>query len=189
MMCGAYVCLREWFYFVYFIALSFDDAGNKIQCKGAMGVPPLSMAELELSKIDEVDFYQVSLVDGFNLPIRIRPDPFSPSIINDTNCRPADCVANLNNRCPAKLAVKATNGLGAVACKSACSLFNTNSDCCRGVYTTPKTCNRSSWPKNYPSSYFKTACPYACSYPFDDSTSTHMCQGNALTKYHVLFCP
>ncbi|XP_001942572.1 thaumatin-like protein 1b [Acyrthosiphon pisum] len=164
------------------------DCGNKIQCNGIMGVPPLSLAELEFSKIDEVDFYHVSLVDGFNLPIRIRPDPFSASIINDTNCQPADCVANLNSGCPAKLAVKAADGSSVVACKSACTLFNTKSDCCQGVYTTPKTCKRSSWPKNYPA-YFKSACPYAYSYPFDETSSTHTCQGNALTKYHVLFCP
>jgi len=151
-------------------------------------MPPLSLAELEFSKVDEVDLYHVSLVDGFNLPIRIRPDPFSASIINDTNCQPADCVANLNSGCPAELAVKAADGSSVVACKGACPLFNTKSDCCQGVYTTPKTCKRSSWPKNYPA-YFKSACPHAYSYPFDDTSSTHKCQGNALTKYHVLFCP
>ncbi|XP_060871045.1 uncharacterized protein LOC132945350 [Metopolophium dirhodum] len=164
------------------------DCGNKIQCNGTLGVPPLTLAEIRFAESDNIDFYHVSLVDGFNLPIRIMPNKYSMTSKNITDCKPANCVADLNSKCPDKLAVNAADGSRVVACKSACALFNTDSDCCQGVYTTPATCNRSSWPQNYPP-FFKEACPYAYSYPFDNTTSMFTCHGNSLTKFDIVFCP
>lgn len=178
--------IRMWICIVYLIAILFDDAGNKIQCNGTLGVPPLTLAEIQFAESDNIDFYHVSLVDGFNLPIRIMPNKYPSK--KSTDCKPADCVADLNSKCPDKLAVKAADGSSVVACKSACALFNTDSDCCQGVYTTPATCKSSSWPQNYPP-FFKEACPYSYSYPFDNTTSTFTCRGNPLTKFDIVFCP
>ncbi|XP_015378056.1 PREDICTED: thaumatin-like protein 1b [Diuraphis noxia] len=161
------------------------DCGNKIQCNGTLGVPPLSLVEIQFAKSN---IYYVSLVDGFNLPIRITPNKYQVESKNSTDCKSANCVANLNSKCPTKLAVNAADGSGVVACKSACALFNTDSDCCKGVYTTPATCNSRSWPQNYPP-FFKEACPDAYSYPFDNTTSTFSCRGSSLTKFDIIFCP
>jgi hypothetical protein len=44
------------------------DCGNKLQCNGAGGVPPVSLAEFT---IGDTDFYDVSFVDGANVPIEV----------------------------------------------------------------------------------------------------------------------
>lgn len=49
------------------------DCGNKIQCNGAGGVPPVSLAEITFAGWQGLDYYDVSLVDGYNLPIRMDP--------------------------------------------------------------------------------------------------------------------
>jgi hypothetical protein len=44
------------------------DCGNKLQCNGAGGVPPVSLAEFTTG---DLDFYDVSFVDGANVPIEV----------------------------------------------------------------------------------------------------------------------
>ncbi|MGI4329182.1 thaumatin family protein, partial [Klebsiella pneumoniae] len=46
---------------------------------------------------------------------------------------------------------------------------------------TPDTCKPSSY-----SELFKSACPHAYSYAYDDKTSTFTCAG---ADYHITFCP
>ncbi|KAG5011417.1 hypothetical protein JHK86_023678 [Glycine max] len=43
------------------------DCGGKLKCDGVGGAPPASLAEFTLDS-QEGDFYDVSLVDGYNLP-------------------------------------------------------------------------------------------------------------------------
>jgi len=57
------------------------------------------------------DFYDVSLVDGSNLPMRITSNKGCPS---------ASCPVDLNPACPAQLAHKDASGV-IVGCKSSCS--------------------------------------------------------------------
>lgn len=47
------------------------DCGNKLQCNGAGGVPPASLAEITLKGAGGLDFYDISLVDGFNTEISV----------------------------------------------------------------------------------------------------------------------
>uniref|UniRef100_A0A1I7ZK46 Thaumatin-like protein n=1 Tax=Steinernema glaseri TaxID=37863 RepID=A0A1I7ZK46_9BILA len=44
---------------------------NSVQCGGAGGVPPVSLAEFTLAaaKAGDTDFYDVSLVDGYNVQV------------------------------------------------------------------------------------------------------------------------
>lgn len=49
---------------------SSGDCGNFIECQGA-GNPPATLAEFTLSSIANQAFYDISLVDGYNLPIGI----------------------------------------------------------------------------------------------------------------------
>jgi len=47
------------------------DCGNKLECNGAGGVPPVTLAEITLNGDGGKDFYDISLVDGFNVPARV----------------------------------------------------------------------------------------------------------------------
>jgi hypothetical protein len=43
-----------------------------LQCNGAGGVPPVTLVEIRLNGDSGKDFYDVSLVDGFNVPAQVR---------------------------------------------------------------------------------------------------------------------
>jgi len=153
------------------------DCGGKLQCNGAGGVPPASLAEFTLNNSGGLDFYDVSLVDGYNLPISIESD--QPKSSDPYHCGTPSCVSDLNQNCPQEL--QDTIGGRVVACLSACEKFNTDRYCCRGLYSTRATCP----PSNY-SVIFKTACPGAYSYAYDDPTSTFTC---SKSNYAITFCP
>ncbi|GFQ08475.1 thaumatin-like protein, partial [Phtheirospermum japonicum] len=67
-------------------------------CGGSGGSPPVSLLEFTLDSPE--DFYDVSLVDGFNLPVSIVPSGGSG------NCSAVICNSNLNLECPEKLQVR-----------------------------------------------------------------------------------
>jgi hypothetical protein len=50
------------------------DCGGRMQCTGAGARPPATLFEVTLGKgSDDQDFYDVSLVDGYNLPVVAIP--------------------------------------------------------------------------------------------------------------------
>ncbi|OMO62572.1 Thaumatin, partial [Corchorus capsularis] len=146
------------------------DCGNTLKCGGS-GKTPVSLAEFNLAA---KDFYDVSLVDGFNLPLAIAP------VNGKGNCSVAGCDSDLRQNCPSELSVKA-NGTGKViACRSACDVFDTDQYCCRGSYGTPDMCHATSYSKK-----FKSACPTSYSYAYDDPSSLFTCSG---ADYIITFC-
>ncbi|PKA52791.1 Thaumatin-like protein 1 [Apostasia shenzhenica] len=143
-----------------FFCSTGDCGSGQIPCNGAGGAPPASLAEFTLnSDAGGKDFYDTSLVDGFNVPIGIRPVA--------RGCSASVCAADINSRCPPELQVKGPMGI-VVACKSACLAFNDDRHCCRGAFGSPQTCT----PTNY-SQIFKSACPQSYSYAFDDASISH----------------
>ncbi|XP_056643862.1 uncharacterized protein LOC130449844 [Diorhabda sublineata] len=156
------------------------DCGNKVECAGAGGTPPVSLAEITLKGSGGLDFYDISLVDGFNIPISIEPSG-GQGDGSQYSCKKSSCGKYLNDECPEKL--KLNTDKGVVACKSACLAFNSDQYCCRGAYGTPETCKSSSWPQDYPK-YFKDRCPDAYSYAYDDHKSTFTCKAQ---KYIITF--
>jgi len=156
-----------------------------LQCDGTTGQTPATLAEITFNGAGGLDFYDVSLVDGYNLPIKMRPmaGSFTKGNGGKYDCAEAGCVSDLNGICPKELAVKANNRV--VGCKSACEAFNTDAYCCRGAHNVPKTCP----PSDY-SRIFKKACPDAYSYAYDDQTSTYTCRGKSGSgaSYEVQFC-
>ncbi|XP_061352026.1 thaumatin-like protein 1 [Gastrolobium bilobum] len=159
-----------------FTCVTGDCASGQITCNGAGAIPPTSLVELTLaSNNGGQDFYDVSLVDGFNLPLSLTP------IGGDGLCSPTSCPSNVNAVCPLDLAVKGSDG-SVVGCKSACLAFNTPQYCCTGDFGNPQSCK----PTNY-SEIFKGQCPQAYSYAFDDKTSTFTCSGRP--NYAITFCP
>lgn len=155
---------------------STGDCGGALRCSGG-GVPPVSLAEFTLNGAGGKDFYDVSLVDGYNVGVGVRPASSGAG-----DCKYAGCHADLNRYCPAELQVVGEGpGAGVVACRSACAAFDSPEYCCTGDHSSPSTCS----PTTY-SQMFKSACPTAYSYAYDDATSTCTCAG---TDYVVTFCP
>ncbi|KAI3761605.1 hypothetical protein L1987_52026 [Smallanthus sonchifolius] len=149
------------------------DCGGSLFCNGAGGTPPATLAEITLTA--EHDFYDVSLVDGYNLPIAIMP------FKGTGKCGYAGCVSDLNVMCPVGLQVRSRDKRRVVACKSACSAFKAPRFCCTGKYGNPRTCKPTAY-----SRIFKVACPRAYSYAYDDATSIATCTG---ASYLLTFCP
>ncbi|KAJ2991973.1 hypothetical protein NUW54_g8054 [Trametes sanguinea] len=75
------------------------------------GVPPATLAEFTLGTNGAQDSYDVSLVDGYNLPVRIS---------NNQGCHVADCPVDLGPNCPAPLKGPFDSTGFPVGCKSAC---------------------------------------------------------------------
>ncbi|GMI91229.1 thaumatin-like protein 3 [Hibiscus trionum] len=148
------------------------NCGGGLKCTGG-GEPPVSLVEFTLNGSDNKDFYDVSLVDGYNLGIAVK------AIGGTGSCQYAGCVKDLNIDCPAELQMSDSGSV--VACKSACAAFNTPEYCCTADHGTPQTCS----PTKY-SQLFKNACPTAYSYAYDDATSTMTCIGS---DYVITFCP
>ncbi|KAL1566616.1 Thaumatin-like protein 1 [Salvia divinorum] len=145
-----------------------DCASGQLECNGA-GATAATLAEFTLGS-GSMDFYDVSLVDGYNLPMLIEARGGSGQ------CASTGCVEDLNQRCPAELRA----GSGG-ACRSACDVFNTPEYCCKGEYGSPATCKPSVY-----SQAFKSACPKSYSYAYDDATSTFTCTA---ADYVITFCP
>ncbi|KAI3946531.1 hypothetical protein MKX01_017747 [Papaver californicum] len=118
-------------------------------------------AEYALNQWNNIDFFDISLVDGFNVPM-----DFSPT----GGCRGIRCTADIYGQCPNELRVPG-------GCNNPCTTFRTDEFCCNSGNCGP----------TYFSRFFKDRCQDAYSYPKDDSTSTFICPGG--TSYRVVFCP
>nr|GME00124.1 thaumatin-like protein 1 [Ipomoea batatas] len=146
-----------------------DCGSSQVECNGAGATPPATLAEFTI-KSGGQDFYDVSLVDGYNLPMQVE------AVGGSGACGSTGCAKDLNRMCPEEL--RAGDGQ---ACKSACRAFGTPEYCCSGAYGSPATCKPSMY-----SEMFKTACPRSYSYAYDDATSTFTCSG---ADYKITFCP
>ncbi|PNT77749.1 thaumatin-like protein 1 isoform X2 [Brachypodium distachyon] len=157
-----------------FACATGDCGTGSLECAGRDGATPATLAEFTLDGGGHNDFYDVSLVDGYNLPILVEPAGSSSS---GTTCAAAGCAADLNMRCPAEL-----RAVGGAACRSACDAFGKPEYCCSGAFANPNTCRPTAY-----SQAFKSACPRSYSYAFDDPTSTFTCAGGR--DYTITFCP
>ncbi|KAG6535157.1 protein P21-like [Zingiber officinale] len=137
------------------------DCGGVLQCQG-YGRAPNTLAEFALNQFQNLDFFDISNVDGYNVGL-----DFSPT---SGGCRGIRCAANIVGECPAQL--RAPGG-----CNNPCTVFGTQRYCCTNGPCGPTEL----------SEFFKTRCPDAYSYPQDDATSTFTCPGG--TNYRVTFCP
>ncbi|KAG8476202.1 hypothetical protein CXB51_033156 [Gossypium anomalum] len=147
------------------------DWGGSSFCNGVSRTPPATLAEVTLSQ--QQDFYDVSLVDGYNIAMSITP------FKGAGKCSYAGCVCDLNLMCPVALQVRDNKQV--VACKSACFAFNSPRYCCTDNFGSPQSCKPTAYSK-----IFKTACPKAYSYAYDDPTSIATCSRD---NYLVTFCP
>ncbi|XP_047083961.1 thaumatin-like protein 1b [Lolium rigidum] len=180
-----------------FTCATGDCGSGALQCNGGGAAPPASLAEFTLDGSGGMDFFDVSLVDGYNLPMLVTPQgaaavAATASSTGGPKCVATGCLVDLNDACPADLKVASstspagTSGAAGVgptmACKSACEAFGSPQYCCSGAFGSPSTCRPSTY-----SQFFKSACPRAYSYAYDDSTSTFTCAAG--TNYAITFCP
>ncbi|PHT92447.1 Osmotin-like protein OSML15 [Capsicum annuum] len=141
------------------------DCGGVLECKG-WGKPPNTLAEYALNQFSNLDFWDISVIDGFNIPMSFGPTKPGPG-----KCHPIQCVANINGECPGSLRVPG-------GCNNPCTTFGGQQYCCTQGPCGPTDLSR----------FFKQRCPDAYSYPQDDPTSTFTCQ-SWTTDYKVMFCP
>ena len=138
------------------------DCGGRLQCQ-AYGTPPNTLAEFALNQFNNMDFFDISLVDGFNVPMALNS--------TSNGCtRGIQCSADIVGQCPDEL--RAPGG-----CNNPCTVFRTDEYCCYSGNCGPTTYSK----------FFKDRCPVAYSNPNDDQTSTFTCPGG--TNYDVIFCP
>ncbi|KAL6987217.1 Thaumatin-like protein 1 [Sarracenia purpurea var. burkii] len=154
--------------------LSGDCGSGQESCNGAGGTPPVTLAEFTIEDSGGQDTYDVSLVDGFNLPLTVTPQ-------GESGCSSTGCPVDINAQCPGNLSIENDDG-ATIGCESACLAFNEPQYCCTGAYDSPATCV----PTNY-SEFFKNLCPQAYSYAYDDASSTFTCTSGA--NYLITFCP
>ncbi|TCD63648.1 hypothetical protein EIP91_005128 [Steccherinum ochraceum] len=127
---------------------NFNDPNPATQCadggcngglvcdsRTGSGVPPATLAEFTLEGAGNKDFFDISLVDGYNLPLRID---------NDKGCPVPECAVDLGPNCPPQYKGPFDSTGFPVGCKSACLVDPnpTNSPaCCSGQYSGgPQAC-------------------------------------------------
>ncbi|XP_058099332.1 thaumatin-like protein [Magnolia sinica] len=150
------------------------DCAGLLHCKGMGGVPPATVVEMTFgTSKSALHYYDVSLVDGFNLPVAMIP------VSGGVGCGVAACETDLNICCPSMFEVRRNGKV--VGCKSACLAFKSAKYCCTGDYASPKSCKPTLF-----SHLFKAICPRAYSFAFDDSSSLRTCRA---PRYVITFCP
>ncbi|XP_034197146.1 glucan endo-1,3-beta-glucosidase-like [Prunus dulcis] len=160
-----------------FVCATADCGSGRVTCNSINstdGIPPATLAEFSIPAGGGQDFYDVSLVDGFNLAMSVTPQG------GTGDCKTATCPGNVNAVCPSELQKKGSDG-SVVACLSACVKFGEPWYCCTPPQNTPETCP----PTNY-SQIFDDQCPDAYSYAYDDK-SLFTCSGGP--NYLITFCP
>ncbi|KAJ6529780.1 thaumatin-like protein [Mycena capillaripes] len=148
------------------------------------GVPPATLAEFNFNG-GGTDFFDVSLVDGYNLPMRID---------NNVGCGIPSCPVDLGPNCPSDQKGPFDASGFPVGCKSACTVdalaghVDNSPNCCTGIHGTQPTCP-SSGVRNY--HYFKDNCPNAYAYAYDEPSGTALwtCPTNKNAAYTITFCP
>ena len=156
------------------------DCAGRFQCTGD-GAIPATLAEYDMNAWDGLDFYDVSMVDGSNLPMFINVTHGQAAHrVGPRGCVQAGCTRPVD--CPRVLRVHAAGSV--VGCLSACARFGTDQYCCRGPWAARAACDPARWPVDY-AAVFKRAEPYAYSYADDDATSTYVCSGQC--GYRITF--
>nr|UPH74551.1 thaumatin-like protein [Allium sativum]UPH74552.1 thaumatin-like protein [Allium sativum] len=68
------------------------DCGGQLSCTGT-GQTPATLAEYSLT---DQDYYDISLLEGFNVPMEFRAN-------NNGNCKDIRCSGDINGQCPGDL--------------------------------------------------------------------------------------
>jgi hypothetical protein len=179
------------------------DGKGKLQCGGA-GSSQMTKGEINFDE-NGYDTYDVSAVDGFNVPMTITP--IAGTYVNKGKDTVYDCTASgttydlkdpkiFPSTLSKDLIVNVSKKPAAVLSACQYSVYKDKVEnpayCCVGSYGTPGTCKPSTWPENMRTDkFFKQYLPGAYSYAFDDHTSTYTCWNKdavTMSSYKVTFC-
>jgi hypothetical protein len=157
------------------------DCGGRYRCRG-WGEIPATLGEFNFDAYKGLDFYDISMVDGSNLPMYATPSGGeAPRKVDVDGClTPTRCTKEVH--CPAALRVPRHGGRE-VGCISPCARFGGDRYCCRGRFAARCSPART-WPVDY-AKVFKRAEPYAYSWSGDDATSVFTCKGDC--DYRITF--
>nr|CAD1830071.1 unnamed protein product [Ananas comosus var. bracteatus] len=109
----------------------------QIACGSSGGAPPATLVEFTLQGSDGEDFYDISNVDGFNVPVSVAPQGGGPP----GSCSSTACAANIDGECPQELQYTSPSNGAVIGCKSACLAFNTDQYCCGAPSAAPAPAN------------------------------------------------
>ncbi|KAH7098405.1 Osmotin, thaumatin-like protein [Auriculariales sp. MPI-PUGE-AT-0066] len=151
------------------------------------GMAPATLAEFTFGQgVAGVDWYDVSAVDGTNVPMTIQVSNSCPS---------PDCAKDLNAQCPEALRGPTDANGKVLSCKSAC-VANldgnpaNSANCCTGDFAGRDKCTPQTV-QFY--DYFKGACPNSYAFALDEASGTAMwaCDTNTagVPDYSIVFCP
>ncbi|GAA5912006.1 thaumatin family protein [Sporobolomyces salmoneus] len=156
------------------------NGGLKCNKSGGMGVPPATLAKFTFTP--SLDWYDISIVDGSNLPM---------SISNNKKCPAPKCKKDINKGCPAALSHSNEKGK-VVGCLTSCAANldgnpGNSRNCCSGAFNRPETCPIA---KVAHYNVFKNACPDAYAYAYDESSNSALwtCEADKEADYTVTFC-
>ncbi|GAA5883162.1 hypothetical protein JCM16303_006120 [Sporobolomyces ruberrimus] len=157
------------------------NGGLKCDRSSGTGVPPATLAEFTFTP--SLDWYDISNVDGSNLPMSIK---------NNKKCKSPVCKTDINKSCPAALSHFNKEGK-VVGCLTSCAANldgnpANSRNCCSGCFNRPETC-----PVSHIAHYnvFKQGCPDAYAYAYDESSKSALwtCDAKKKADYTVTFCP
>ena len=158
------------------------SCANVMNCT-LSGEPPTTLAEFNLLGWHNLSYWDISLVNGFNLPIAIYPSPSGPTPI----CQWSPTPEGIKSLCPEELVfyADAPKSYTQIAgCMSACDRYGDAKYCCTGKKANPHSCGPSRFSKP-----LKEVCPDAYTYAYDDATSTFATNTGPQWSYEVVFCP
>ncbi|XP_027363162.1 thaumatin-like protein 1 [Abrus precatorius] len=150
------------------------DCGNGImECAGLKPSYPVTLLNFNVNV--SVVSYEVSLVHGQNVFVRIKPN--GGTLVDGSGpCPMVDCNKDIGNVCPPSLISKNKGGLY-VGCNSACDVLKDPKYCCNGDGCQPDEISQK----------YKQLCPLAHTYPGDHTPPVYRCKG--ADSYDVTFCP
>ncbi|WVZ11957.1 hypothetical protein V8G54_016487 [Vigna mungo] len=93
-----------------FSCVTGDCGMSTVECASANPALPVTLVEFDFNVTSQMNLYDISLVEGFNLPVRMTP--------TGGKCLSKGCLADLNTACPMEL--KVIRDGEAVACKNTC---------------------------------------------------------------------
>ncbi|KAJ0963344.1 hypothetical protein J5N97_028466 [Dioscorea zingiberensis] len=94
------------------------DCNGLLECQ-TYGTPPNTLARFTLNGFNNLDFIDISLAEGFNVPME-----FSPTAGCDQ--RIISCAADIKGQCPTEL--QSPGG-----CNDPCTVFQTDEYCCNSA--------------------------------------------------------
>nr|CAD2184346.1 unnamed protein product [Meloidogyne enterolobii] len=174
------------------ICITGSCGNGVLECNGLEGQIPASLAEFTLNGDGGLSYYDVSYVDGSNIPLQIIPiaGTFNGAV---GNCKEISCTEDQRNLDLQKYNIEMKdNNAKIVAIRSLCSQYNTDATCCKNAYNDGNKC-RNGWNAAQNDIYtkIKTVCPTSYLYAYDDHTSLFTCKGvdgRISPDFKVVFC-